>query len=98
MFTTHVGVSDDYRASTLPTNRHTFGIQYMSSAIFQHDGLRTPLNCERVDAGQTATEGVNVVAPAVKGQYQLMLTLVQEGICWFEHQGFKPAMYQVLVG
>jgi len=67
-------------------------------ATFQHDGLRTPLNCERVDAGQTATEGVNVVAPAVKGQYQLMLTLVQEGICWFEHQGFKPAMYQVLVG
>ena len=40
MFTTHVGVSDDYRASTLPTNRHTFGIQYMSSAVFEHDGRR----------------------------------------------------------
>lgn len=67
-------------------------------ATFQHDGLRTPLTCETVDAGQTATEMVNIVAPGAKGQYQLMLTLVQEGICWFEHQGFKPAMHQVQVG
>ena len=67
-------------------------------ATFQHDGLRTPLTCETVNAGQTATEKVNVVAPAAKGQYQLMLTLLQEGICWFEHQGFQPAMHQVQVG
>lgn len=64
---------------------------------FQHDGLRTPLRCERVDAGQTVIEMVNVVAPAAKGHYQLMVTLVQEGICWFERQGFKPALHPVLV-
>lgn len=70
---------------------------HADGTTFQHDGLRTPLQCEAVAAGQTVKEAVNVTAPVTKGHYQLMLTLVQEGICWFEHQGFTPAVYKVRV-
>ena len=69
----------------------------MDGAPFQHDGLRTPLVCETVQAGQSVNEVVNVVAPAAKGNYQLVLTLVQEGICWFEGEGFNPAIHEVVV-
>ena len=69
----------------------------MDGAPFQHDGLRTPLVCETVQPGQSVNEIVNVVAPAAKGNYQLVLTLVQEGVCWFEGEGFNPAIHEVVV-
>lgn len=64
---------------------------------FQHDGLRTPLACETVPAGQALNEVVHVLAPEAPGRYQLVLTLVQEGVCWLEDKGFVPAMVALVV-
>ncbi|MDK9718738.1 MAG: hypothetical protein OEL57_12660 [Trichlorobacter sp.] len=62
-----------------------------------YDGLRTPLACEIVYADETVEEVVRVQAPDKKGHYQLILTLVQEGVCWFEDRGFTPAIIKVFI-
>lgn len=59
-------------------------------AMHIHDGLRTPLTCESLSPGKSANEVVHVITPDVKGRYHLTLTLVQEGICWFEDKCFHP--------
>lgn len=64
---------------------------------YQHDGLRTPLACEALEPGKTSQEKVVVIAPEQEGRYQLILTLVQEGVCWFEDRGFQQATLQVVV-
>ena len=53
-----------------------------------YDGLRTPLACEMLSPGSTIEQMINVMAPKKSGNYRLILTLVQEGICWFENKGF----------
>ena len=53
-----------------------------------YDGLRTPLTCEMLSPGSTAEQMINVMAPKTSGNYRLILSLVQEGICWFENIGF----------
>jgi hypothetical protein len=60
-----------------------------------YDGLRTPLACEMLSPGSTAEQMINVTAPKTSGSYRLILTLVQEGICWFENKGFHST--EVLV-
>lgn len=66
-------------------------------SIYLNDGLRTPMTCEALQPSKQADGVVNVLAPGIKGQYQLVLTLVQEGVCWFEDKGFSPIKFEVLV-
>lgn len=66
-------------------------------STYQHDGLRTPLACESLAPGKASNEVVTVIPPETKGSYQLVLTLVQEGVCWFEERGFRCVTAHVIV-
>ena len=55
------------------------------------DGARTALESPVVQPRMTTRDKVLVVAPSQKGSFKLILTLVQEGVCWFEHRGFEVA-------
>ncbi|AYN92949.1 MULTISPECIES: sulfotransferase family 2 domain-containing protein [unclassified Pseudomonas] len=52
-----------------------------SAVVF--DGLRTPLP-QPLEPQQTITVPVSVQAPERKGTYTLRITLVQEGVAWFD--------------
>lgn len=58
-----------------------------------YDGERTPLPRNEIKPGQTVTCIANIKTPAEPGKYQLILTLVQEQVAWFEDKGFKPLHY-----
>ena len=63
-----------------------------------YDGERTKLLSQIISAKTTVTETVRVNAPANKGEFRLVLTVVQEGVCWFEESGnFENASVKVRV-
>ncbi|MCC7279332.1 MAG: FkbM family methyltransferase [Chromatiaceae bacterium] len=53
-----------------------------------YDGVRSNLTSQVVLPNKSVKEVVRVVAPSEKGNYKLTLTVVQEGVCWFEDRGF----------
>jgi FkbM family methyltransferase len=63
--------------------------QHSDGKYLVFDGIRTELNCKIVPPGKSESETVNVVAPSKIGKFNLVVTVVQEGIFWFEDQGFK---------
>ena len=62
-----------------------------------YDGVRTRLKCQVVSTGSTVKEAISVVVPRVKGNFKLILTVVQEGVCWFEDKGFECATASITV-
>jgi hypothetical protein len=64
-------------------------------AVF--DGERSPLPEGGIPAGQTIVTNMTVVAPSSPGNYSLVLTLVQEGVSWFEEIGFETASCAIVV-
>lgn len=62
--------------------------------IVHFDGVRTPLPGV-VGPGESLEIDLNVIPPSQAGRYQLQLTLVHEGVCWFEEQGFTMTTYPV---
>ncbi|WDN90742.1 hypothetical protein BuS5_03713 [Desulfosarcina sp. BuS5] len=67
-------------------------------STYQYDGIRTTLTCETILPDKQFEETVYIIAPEKKGHFQLVLTLVQEGICWFEDKDFRCATVSVIVG
>lgn len=55
-----------------------------------YNGFRTELSISEIAPGKVIEQHVTVAAPTQIGQFELVLTLVQEGVCWFEERGFKP--------
>jgi FkbM family methyltransferase len=66
-------------------------------SIHLYEGLRTPLSCEVIGPGEQAKEVVNVQIPEIAGKYTLVLTVLQEGIYWFEDKGFSPALINITI-
>ncbi|WP_111747858.1 methyltransferase domain-containing protein [Salinisphaera orenii] len=60
------------------------------------DGIRTPLP-QPIEPGQMAELDLQVLPPNQPGEHSLMLTLVREGVCWFEEQGFAAPVYDIPV-
>lgn len=60
-----------------------------------YDGLRTNLPEGGITPGSTVEMEMTVQAPASPGRYELVLTLVQELVGWFETKGFKPYKIEV---
>jgi len=58
-----------------------------STVVF--DGLRTRLPME-MKGGQTESFPIQIQAPYQAGEYRLQLTIVQEGVAWFEQKGCRP--------
>lgn len=59
--------------------------------IHVYDGVRTRLVDAEIAPGMTFEQGMTIAPPGKKGTYRLVLTLVQEGVCWFEDRGFSHA-------
>jgi len=62
----------------------------------QFDGDRSALS-EDLEPNQVASAVMNVRAPSTKGTFKLIVTLVQENVCWFESRGFVPAELSIVV-
>lgn len=61
------------------------------------DGIRTKLKCGSLTPGCTTEEVMHIQAPDKPGDYKLALTLVQEGVCWFEDRGFTCQFLNISV-
>lgn len=61
------------------------------------EGLRTAIPTQGVLPGDSLKAEIEVEAPQKAGVYILVLTLVKEGVCWFESYGFEPAKTTVQV-
>jgi FkbM family methyltransferase len=96
-----VTIKNDGKDSWFGYGSHPVLLSYhwlkADGSTYQYDGLRTPLACESLEPGKSSNEVVTVIAPEATGRYQLVLTLVQEGICWLEERGFRCAKQQVIV-
>lgn len=66
-----------------------------STIVF--DGVRTDLAVNTLKPGVSVSQEMNVVTPKETGTYTLVLTIVQEGVCWFEERGFTPAVMHVSI-
>ena len=62
-----------------------------------YDGIRTELKAQIEQPGEAVEEVIQVVAPSLKGRFKLILTFVQEGVCWFEERGFRAAILELEV-
>lgn len=60
------------------------------------DGVRTPMSPTLVQRGKDVAVQLAIKAPAQPGKYEIRLTLVQEGVCWFEERGFQ--MESIVIG
>ena len=63
--------------------------QAHDGSYFIFDGFRTGLQNSVVHPGESVQANVNIQTPGTKGSFKLILTLVQEGVCWFEGRGFE---------
>jgi hypothetical protein len=62
------------------------------------EGDRTPLGLPQIRPQENIKENVLVVAPAKSGNYDLHITLVQEGVAWFSvNGGAKPLVIPTVV-
>ncbi len=60
-----------------------------------YDGIRTQLKSQMVHPGESVEEVIQIVAPGLIGRFKLILTFVQEGVCWFEERGFGTAILEL---
>jgi len=68
----------------------------MNEETILHDGIRTPMPGS-VHPGCWLAAVAAVQGPERLGQYLLEITLVQDGVCWFEQAQFKSALVRVEV-
>jgi hypothetical protein len=71
-----------------PVNISYHWIDTHSRATVTYDGERTPL-LPMVAPQSSVTVAMLVIAPLVSGSYTLQITLVQEGIRWFEQHNHE---------
>jgi hypothetical protein len=65
--------------------------------ILPIEGERTALSVAPVRPNESVQENVRIVAPGAPGSYQLQITLVQEGVAWFNLSGAKPLVIAATV-
>ncbi len=61
----------------------------LNGDVHLYEGVRTKLQYPEITPEMTFEQCMDIVAPSEKGPYRLFVTLVQEGVCWFEDRGFK---------
>ncbi|KAB7763579.1 hypothetical protein CEK68_15370 [Xanthomonas sp. LMG 12461] len=62
-----------------------------------YDGIRSRLADSCIVPGRISEHLMHIAPPNEEGTYRLVLTFVQEGVCWFEERGFTPAKFDVEV-
>lgn len=71
--------------------------QRSDGSFLVFDGLRTELTADELVPGREVKQKMSVVAPSEGGEFSFVLTLVQEGVSWFEDRGFEPHAINVCV-
>jgi len=61
------------------------------------EGNRSTIKNDDIQPGQIVNAKLNIVAPPNNGDCSLVVTLVQENVCWFESKGFTPDEIAVIV-
>jgi hypothetical protein len=70
---------------------------FSGGQILPIEGNRTALPKPRVGPNESISQDVVVVAPGTPGNYDLQITLVQEGVAWFNLAGAKPLVIPTVV-
>lgn len=87
-----VEVSNDSGVDWLSRGDNPVHISYHwhdpDGAVAIFDGERTKLPDLELPSGRTKRQRMRIIAPARAGIYQLTVTLVQEGVRWFEPPDF----------
>jgi len=71
--------------------------QNLSGEWLEFDGLRTPLPYD-IAPGETFRHYLTIKSPSQSGDALLQPTLVQEGVAWFDKQGYPPLEIRVRIG
>lgn len=66
-------------------------------SYYIYDGIRTRMKMNIVKPGHTVSDVIRVVAPNKCGDFDLIITVLQEGSCWFEDKGFEVSCKKVKV-
>ena len=84
-----------------PSESHPIYISYHwlsnGGSVIVQDGLRTSIGSEGLCPDQSSFFSVLIKTPETKGNNLLIVSLVYEGVTWFEHHGFDPALIKVEV-
>lgn len=77
----------------ISTSKNPINLSYhvynKAGALLLFDGIRTPMVPAMVPRAREIGVNLKLKAPQESGQYIVKLTLVQEGVCWFEERGFQ---------
>ncbi len=68
-----------------------------SGEMIVFDGSRSSLPDRGIPPHARTSADAWIEAPELPGRYILELTMLQEGICWFEERGFRTAYVEVTV-
>ncbi|SDE30477.1 FkbM family methyltransferase [Desulfuromonas thiophila] len=88
------GMQSWYGVGRYPV-RLSYHWQDDAGASVVYEGLRTPLQHDRISPGTEVTERIRVLAPDQPGVYTLQLTLVQEAVIWFENGSFRSCFHTI---
>jgi len=75
----------------------SFHWQYKDGSNLSYENPRTKLLTSTIAPYKTVEQKILVIAPSEKGEFRLILTLVQEGVFWFEDKGFVYAVLDIAV-
>ena len=96
-----VEISNQSSIDWISYGEHPINISYhwldIDGNVVKYDGERTILPELKLFSGQIKQQLVKIVAPSSNGFYRIILTVVQEGICWFEAPNFKGETRSIMV-
>jgi len=71
--------------------------KYIDGEYVEYDGVRSKLDPTTLPSDSSQITDVKILAPLVPGVYQLEITMVQEGVAWFEDRGSHCAKLAINV-
>lgn len=101
LFEISVSVANESKEIWYGYGEHPVSLSYhwkkSHGDILIYDGIRTKLMKPELSPGETIEQQIRIEAPNVPGKFKLVLTLVQEAVCWFEDRGFESAVLDIEV-
>lgn len=96
----HVIITNSSTQNWIGSCQYPLNISYhwlnnLSNERVVSEGIRTPLPDSGISTGNSFETDILVESPQIAGSYTLVLTLVQETVCWFENRGFDPAHLKI---
>lgn len=70
---------------------------YKNGDVETFDGLRSNISHMELSANSSIESIANIMTPKSKGEYILIITLVQEGAAWMENIGLIPSIHKISI-